>query len=85
MKKQEDNKNGLFYIITFDPLIARLYNKKKFNKCYGRGFVEIETPQEGSSALRRHQTSQMIRIYCACVNKNVEKQRLEERNKGRTK
>ena len=85
MKKQEDNKKGFFYKMTFDPLVARLYNKKKCNQCHGRGYVEIETPQEGSSALRRHQASQMIRIYCACVNKNIEKQRLEERNKGRTK
>ena len=85
MKKQKDQEKGLFYRMTFDPLVARLYNHKKCNQCYGRGYVDIETPQEGSSALRRHQTSQMIRIYCACVNKNVEKQRLEERNKGKNK
>ena len=85
MKKQEDQEKGLFYRMTFDPLVARLYNHKKCNQCYGRGYVDIETPQEGLSALRKHQPSHMIRIYCACVNKNVAKQRQEERNKGKTK
>ena len=85
MKKQKDNKEGFFYKMTFDPLIARLYNKKRCNQCHGRGYVEIETPQEGVSTLRKHQPSQMIRIYCAFLNKNVAKQRLEERNNGNNK
>ena len=85
MKKPKDNKEGFFYKMAFDPLVARLYNKKRCNQCYGKGYVEIETPQEGVSALRRHQSSQMIHIYCTCVNKNIAKQRLEERNKGKNR
>ena len=86
MKKPTDNdKKTLFYKMTFDPLVARLYNNKKCNQCYGRGYVEIETPHEGLVKLRKHQSNQTIRIYCNCVNKKVKKQRQEELHKGENK
>ena len=77
MKKKAE-ENTFFYRSTFDPLIARLYNKKKCSQCNGRGYLITNIPPEGFSSLRKNQPVRTTQTYCVCVEKNIKKQRQEE-------
>ena len=77
MKKKSEEKS-FFYRSTFDPLIARLYNKKKCSYCYGRGYIISDLPMEGLTSLRKNRPVRQTKSYCSCVIKNMKQQRQDE-------
>ena len=76
---ETEEKRPFFYRSTFDPLLARLYNKSKCSQCNGRGYYVSEIPPEGLDYFIKGIPNREVYTYCQCVDKNVKKQRAIEK------
>ena len=76
---ETEETRPFFYRSTFDPLLARLYNKSKCSQCNGRGYFVSEIPPEGLDYFIKGIPNREVYTYCQCVDKNVKKQRAIEK------
>ena len=63
-------------IIGFNQDKADISAKHNCPKCYGRGFVVIQTSKENGMPIEKRYGYYQFPSYCTCVVKKIEKERL---------